>query len=117
MKGAADARAAYADCDLQKNDCYKYAALRNILYRKGKSVEMLIAYEPSFAMMNEWYKQLFGESEGKDNKGIYPLRCILNRPALPRSVHSGRFPRNVRDCYAVRKAPEGVLPQGRPHQR
>lgn len=72
MKGAADARAAYADCDLQKNDCYKYAALRNILYRKGKSVEMLIAYEPSFAMMNEWYKQLFGESEGKEGKGLFP---------------------------------------------
>ena len=78
MKGAADARAAYADCDLQKNDCYKYAALRNILYRKGKSVEMLIAYEPSFAMMSEWYKQLFGESEGKDNKGIYPSSAVFS---------------------------------------
>ena len=78
MKGAADARAAYADCDLQKNDCYKYAALRNILYRKGKSVEMLIAYEPSFAMMNEWYKQLFGESEGKDQKGLMPTSCIFS---------------------------------------
>ena len=74
----ADARAAYADSDLQKNDCYKYAALRNILYRKGKSVEMLIAYEPSFAMMNEWYKQLFGESEGKDNKGIYPSSAVFS---------------------------------------
>lgn len=72
MKGAADARTAYADCDLEKNDCYKYAALRNILYRKGKSVEMLIAYEPSFAMMNEWYKQLFGESEGKEGQGVFP---------------------------------------------
>ena len=78
MKGAADARAAYADCNLQKNDCYKYAALRNILYRKGKSVEMLIAYEPSFVMMNEWYKQLFGESEGKDNKGIYPSSAVFS---------------------------------------
>ena len=78
MKGAADARTAYADCDLEKNDCYKYAALRNILYRKGKSVEMLIAYEPSFAMMNEWYKQLFGESEGKDNKGIYPSSAVFS---------------------------------------
>ena len=78
MKGAADARAAYADCDLQKNDCYKYAALRNILYRKGKSVEMLIAYEPSFAMMHEWYTQLFGESEGKDNKGIYPSSAVFS---------------------------------------
>lgn len=72
MKGAADARSAYSDSDLRKNDCYKYAALRNILYRKGKSVEMLISYEPSFAMMNEWYKQLFGESEGKEGKGLFP---------------------------------------------
>ena len=78
MKGAADARAAYSDPDLRNNDCYKYAALRNILYRKGKSVEMLISYEPSFAMMNEWYKQLFGESEGKDNKGIYPSSAIFS---------------------------------------
>lgn len=78
MKGAADARAAYSDPDLKNNDCYKYAALRNILYRKGKSVEMLISYEPSFAMMNEWYKQLFGESEGKDNKGIYPSSAIFS---------------------------------------
>ena len=78
MKGAADARSAYSDSDLRKNDCYKYAALRNILYRKGKSVEMLISYEPSFAMMNEWYKQLFGESEGKDNKGLFPASCIFS---------------------------------------
>ena len=78
MKGAADARSAYSDSDLRKNDCYKYAALRNILYRKGKSVEMLISYEPSFAMMNEWYKQLFGESEGKDNKGLYPSSAVFS---------------------------------------
>ena len=78
MKGAADARSAYSDSDLRKNDCYKYAALRNILYRKGKSVEMLISYEPSFAMMNEWYKQLFGESEGKDNKGIDPSSAVFS---------------------------------------
>ncbi|MGN1109832.1 MAG: glucose-6-phosphate isomerase [Oscillospiraceae bacterium] len=78
MKGAADAREEYSVCDLEKNNSYKYAALRNILYRKGKSVEMLISYEPSFAMMNEWYKQLFGESEGKDNKGIYPSSAVFS---------------------------------------
>ena len=61
-----------------KNDCYKYAALRNILYRKGKSVEILECYEPDFALMNEWYKQLFGESEGKDNKGLFPASCIFS---------------------------------------
>lgn len=76
MKGAQDARTAYSNDDM--NDCYKYAALRNILYRKGKSIEMLVAYDPAFTMMNEWFKQLFGESEGKDNKGIYPSSAIFS---------------------------------------
>lgn len=71
MKGAAKAREDFA-ADFDNNDCYKYAAARNILYRKGKSVEMMVSYDPSFTMMSEWYKQLFGESEGKDNKGIFP---------------------------------------------
>ncbi|MBQ6213574.1 MAG: glucose-6-phosphate isomerase, partial [Ruminococcus sp.] len=53
-------------------------ALRNILYRKGKSVEMLVSYDPSFVMMSEWYKQLFGESEGKDNKGIFPASVTFS---------------------------------------
>ncbi len=78
MKGAQDAREAYKDCDLEKNDCYKYAAYRNILYKKGKSVEMLISYEPSFQMMAEWWKQLYGESEGKDGKGIYPSSAVFS---------------------------------------
>ncbi len=78
MEGAAAAREAYKDFDLEKNDCYKYAALRNILYRKGKSVEMLISYEPSCAQLAEWWKQLFGESEGKDNKGIYPSSAVFS---------------------------------------
>ncbi len=72
MEGAAAAREAYSVCDLKTNDCYRYAALRNILYSKGKAIELLVSYEPSFAMMAEWYKQLFGESEGKDNKGLFP---------------------------------------------
>lgn len=72
MQGAADAREAFTSDDLSQNDCAKYAAVRNILYRKGKSVEMMVAYEPDYTMMNEWFKQLYGESEGKDHKGIYP---------------------------------------------
>ena len=60
------------------NDAYKYAAIRNILYRKGKAVEILECYEPDFTLMNEWYKQLFGESEGKDNKGLFPASCIFS---------------------------------------
>ena len=78
MKGAAAAREAYAVCDLEKNDCYKYAAYRNILYRKGKSIEMLISYENSFQMMAEWYKQLYGESEGKENKGLFPASAVFS---------------------------------------
>ncbi len=78
MQGAAKAREALSVCDLDKNDCYRYAALRNILYRKGKAIEILVSYEPAFSMMAEWYKQLFGESEGKDNKGIYPSSAIFS---------------------------------------
>ena len=77
MKGAADAREAYSVCS-KDNDDYRYAMTRNILYRKGKVVETLAAFEPDFTMMNEWYKQLFGESEGKDQKGLMPTSCIFS---------------------------------------
>ena len=72
LEGAKAAKEAYAVCDIEKNDCYKYAAIRNILLEKGKSVEILATYESALAMTAEWWKQLYGESEGKDNKGIYP---------------------------------------------
>ncbi len=78
MAGAAKAREELCNTDLDKNDCYKYAAIRNILYRKGKAIEMLVSYEPSFTMMNEWWKQLFGESEGKDNKGLFPASVVFS---------------------------------------
>ena len=72
MNGAADARADYTDTDLSKATPYQYAALRNILYRKGYTTEIVENYEPSLRMFGEWCKQLMGESEGKDQKGIYP---------------------------------------------
>ena len=78
MKGAQDARNAYSVADIENNDCLKYAATRNILLRKGKSVEILAAYEPAAQMLCEWWKQLFGESEGKDGKGIYPSSVIFS---------------------------------------
>lgn len=78
MQGAQDAREAYSVCDIQKNDCYKYAAIRNVLLQKGKAVELMVAYEPDFTMMNEWFKQLYGESEGKDGKGIFPSSVICS---------------------------------------
>lgn len=78
MAGAAKQREELLSGDVHSNDCYKYAALRNLLYRKGKSVEMMISYEPDYTMMNEWFKQLFGESEGKDGKGLYPSSAIFS---------------------------------------
>ena len=73
MQGAADARAALtATDDINKNDALKYAAIRTILYRKGLVTEIMVGYEPYTLMLCEWWKQLFGESEGKDHKGILP---------------------------------------------
>ena len=78
MKGAADAMEAYKNPSIEANDCYKYAAIRNILYRKGKSTEILVGYEPYQTMLNEWWKQLYGESEGKDQRGIFPASVIFS---------------------------------------
>ncbi len=78
MAGAAQAEKDLDNPDLETNDCYKYAALRNILYRKGKEVEVLVSYEPCFTMMNEWWKQLYGESEGKDHKGLFPASVVFS---------------------------------------
>ncbi len=71
MQGAKDAMNDYK-APYAKNDCYKYAAARNALLRKGKSIEILVNYEPSLHYIAEWWKQLYGESEGKDGKGIFP---------------------------------------------
>lgn len=78
MKGAQDAVKDFETDDLKKNDCYRYAAIRNILYRKGYTTEILASYEPSLSFFAEWWKQLFGESEGKDKKGIYPSSVNLS---------------------------------------
>lgn len=72
MEGAYSAMGEYSHSDLGINTCYQYAALRNILYNKGKDIEILVNYEPSLQYIGEWWKQLYGESEGKDGKGIYP---------------------------------------------
>lgn len=77
MEGAAAGRKLALETPYASNDALKYAALRNILYRKGKSVEILANYEPSVHYVSEWWKQLFGESEGKDQKGIFPASVDL----------------------------------------
>ena len=72
MRGAQEARALCQGGDMASNPAFQYAALRNILYNKGKTTEILVNYEPALLMMGEWFKQLFAESEGKDHKGIFP---------------------------------------------
>ncbi|WP_209125586.1 glucose-6-phosphate isomerase [Alkalihalobacillus sp. BA299] len=72
MKGAQDAREAYSNPNLAENESYQYAAIRNVLYNKGKTIELMVNYEPSLQYVSEWWKQLYGESEGKDQKGIFP---------------------------------------------
>lgn len=72
MKGAADARAEYSNENVEENACYQYAAVRNALLRKGKTTEIIVNYEPCMQYFGEWWKQLYGESEGKDGKGLYP---------------------------------------------
>ena len=72
MLGAKEAREKYNDSSLKYNECYKYAVARNILYGNDKNIEILVNYEPKMHYMTEWWKQLYGESEGKDEKGIFP---------------------------------------------
>lgn len=72
MQGAKDGQSEYANDNLAENECYQYAVVRNALYRKGKNVELMVNYEPALHFFAEWWKQLYGESEGKDNKGIFP---------------------------------------------
>ena len=72
MQGAQAAAEKYNNADLATNQSYQYAAVRNALYRKGKTIELLVNYEPALHYVSEWWKQLYGESEGKDQKGLFP---------------------------------------------
>ncbi|MDK8642643.1 glucose-6-phosphate isomerase [Niallia taxi] len=92
MKGAATAREDFSSSELSENAAYQYAAVRNVLYNKGKTIEMLINYEPGLQYFSEWWKQLFGESEGKDQKGIYPSSANFSTDlhSLGQYVQEGR---------------------------
>ena len=107
MKGASDAAKLYnASSDIATNDCMKYVAIRNALYRSGKSMEILVSYEPYAAMFNEWWKQLYGESEGKDGKGIFPASVIFSTDlhSLGQIIQDGQ--RNLFETVVnVRNAP------------
>lgn len=78
MLGARSAQNELCDTDIEKNAALKYAAVRNCFYNKGKKMECFVSYEPNMTMFNEWLKQLFGESEGKDGKGLFPVSCVFS---------------------------------------
>ena len=90
MKGAASGRKRAMEADFEENDALKYAALRNILLRKGKAIEILANYEPNVHFVSEWWKQLYGESEGKDQKGIFPASVDLTTDLHSMGQYSGR---------------------------
>lgn len=92
MQGADQARIDLDSDNLEENIAYQYAVIRNVLYNKGYTIEMLINYEPSLQYFNEWWKQLFGESEGKDFKGIYPSSANFSTDlhSLGQYVQEGR---------------------------
>ncbi|SDJ63263.1 glucose-6-phosphate isomerase [Salimicrobium halophilum] len=92
MKGADKAREELADDSLENNPAYQYAAVRNVFYNKGKSIEMLVNYEPALQYFSEWWKQLFGESEGKDQKGIFPASANFSTDlhSLGQFIQDGR---------------------------
>ncbi|OUM92402.1 glucose-6-phosphate isomerase [Parageobacillus thermoglucosidasius] len=92
MKGAAQAREDFSNSELEENAAYQYAAIRNILYNKGKTIELLINYEPALQYFAEWWKQLFGESEGKDQKGIFPASANFSTDlhSLGQYIQEGR---------------------------
>jgi len=111
MQGAADAADAYtATSDIEKNDCMKYVALRNLMYRSGKSTEILVNYEPYATMLNEWWKQLYGESEGKDGKGLFPASVIFSTDlhSLGQFIQEGS--RNIFETVVAVREPDSKLP-------
>ncbi|NLY89133.1 MAG: glucose-6-phosphate isomerase [Firmicutes bacterium] len=92
MAGAAAAYQACSSPELEVNECYQYAALRQIFYNRGKTVELLVSYEPALHYLAEWWKQLFGESEGKDGKGLFPAACDFTTDlhSLGQYIQEGR---------------------------
>ncbi len=109
MAGAAAAREEYMSKGFSDNAALQYAALRNILYRKGKDTEILVSYEPAAQMLSEWWKQLYGESEGKDGKGIYPSSVVFSTDlhSLGQFIQDGK--RNLFETVIDIKSPKDSL--------
>ena len=109
MEGARQAREKYSDSSLKYNECYKYAVARNILYGNDKNIEILVNYEPKMHYMTEWWKQLYGESEGKDEKGIFPTGAEFTTDlhSLGQYIQEGR--RNLFETVIKINTPENDM--------
>ena len=109
MEGARVAQDRYNDADLKYNDCYKYAVLRNILYKNDKNIEILVNYEPKLHYFTEWWKQLYGESEGKDSLGIFPagVDFTTDLHSMGQYIQEGR--RNLFETVLSIKNPESDI--------
>lgn len=118
MKGAAQGYHNYLNPDVRSNACYQYAAARNALYRKGKTIELLVNYEPSLHFVAEWWKQLFGESEGKDQKGLFPASVDFTTDlhSMGQYVQEGRrdlietvlYVKNPQIEVTIQEVPENI---------
>lgn len=99
MKGAYDGMQEYASSDLSTNPAYLYAAIRNCLYQQGKQMELLVTFEPQLGAFAEWWKQLFGESEGKDHRGLFPVSVSFTTDlhSLGQIIQDG--PRNLFETF------------------
>jgi glucose-6-phosphate isomerase len=100
----------YAREDLASNTCYRYAALRNVLYSKGKVIEMMASFYPNVQYVAEWWKQLYGESEGKGGKGIFPASTILSTDlhSMGQLMQDGM--RNIFETFImIDKAEDGII--------
>ncbi len=109
MLGAKQAQERYSDSNLKYNDCYKYAVLRNMLYKNKKDIEILVNYEPKLNYFTEWWKQLFGESEGKEQKGIFPagVQFTTDLHSMGQYIQEGR--RNLFETIIDIEKPENDL--------
>ncbi|MFM1651727.1 glucose-6-phosphate isomerase [Brevibacillus sp. B_LB10_24] len=109
MQGAQAAYMKYSHPDLWNNESYQYAAVRNALYRKGKTIELLVNYEPALHYMAEWWKQLFGESEGKDRKGLFPasIDSTTDLHSIGQYIQEGR--RDLIETVLLVKKPQILM--------
>jgi len=110
LKGAKDAVNDLENDSIDINSCYKYAAIRNILYSMGKTIEIIVNYEPNLFYFGEWFKQLFGESEGKDGKGIFPatMNFVTDLHSMGQYIQEGK--RNIFETILnITKSNENII--------